>query len=304
MTYSDWRNYGYVSRLSCLRCGPSTSALESTAGAQSGLAATEAASGTALQSQALSLEQPLIAKEQALSTGNRSAALSAAMPSISNITAGYQGAKESIFNTVAPGAARDTALANLETQKAVGTGTAMATQVQQAPEILANVGQGLGAFSLQEVGAGLSGYQGASGTQQAVLGAQTQQQAAKLGVIGSLAGGAGEAAGGGAFGKASDRRLKTHIRPLLDVLGPLGLVIPVRFTYRSGGGQHIGVIAQEIQQEFPEAVSTREDGMLQVDYGQLAAVALEAAKELHELVRDLSKRVEELEKSNVGQAVA
>ena len=202
MTYDHWRNYGYVSLLSHLRCGPSTSALQSTAGAQSGLGASQAAAGTANEAQALALEQPLIAKEQALSTGNRSAALSAAMPAISQISSGYQGAKESIFNSVAPGAARDTALANLETQKAVGTGNAMSTAVQQAPEILANVGQGIGAFSLQEIGAGLSGYGGAANTQSQVLQAQTAQNAAKLGVLGDLTGAAGTAAGG-IFGKKS-----------------------------------------------------------------------------------------------------
>ena len=196
MTYKEWRQYGFISRLSELRCGPSTSALQSTAGAQAGLGATSAAQSQEDRAQAKALEQPLINKETALSGGDRSAALAAAMPSISNITAGYAGAKESIFNTLPPGAARDTALANLETQKSVGTGTAIAGQVQQAPEILANIGSGLGAFSLQELGAGLSGYSGASNTQQAVLGAQAQQQAAKLGIAGDLVGAAGTAAGG------------------------------------------------------------------------------------------------------------
>ena len=196
MTYTEWRNYGYRSRLSEIRCGPSTSALNATGTAQSGLAQTAAGNANNLYTTAMTQLQPLITKETALAGGDRNAALAAAMPSISNITGGYQGAKESIYNTITPGAARDTALANLETQKDVGTGTAMAQQVQQAPEILANVGQGLGAFSLQELGAGLSGYGGASNTQQAVLGAQTQQMASKLGVLGDVAGAAGTAAGG------------------------------------------------------------------------------------------------------------
>ena len=45
-------------------------------------------------------------------------------------------------------------------------------------------------------------------------------------------------------------------------------------------GHAYGVIAQEIQKEFPEMVEMEEDGYLAVDYIQLIPVMIEAIKEL------------------------
>ena len=319
MTREEYRNFGHVSRLSEITCGPSgaqTQAMNTNTALtqeQLNLAESENATSQANQARALQLEQPLIDQQTALASGDKSAALAAAMPTISQISSGYQGAKESIFNTVAPGAARDTALANLQTQAAVAPATAMASAVQGAPSVLANVGQGIGAFSIQQLGAALSGYSGAASTNNSNLQSATQQQAAKLGVAGNLLSAAGTAAGGGVFGKlgsGSDIRLKKNINPLGGVLDALLRITPATFEYRSSGWPAIGVMAQEIRPHFPQAVSTGQDGMMAVDYGQLAAVALAAAKELHALVQGLEteililrSQVESLE-SNVGRGVA
>lgn len=45
-------------------------------------------------------------------------------------------------------------------------------------------------------------------------------------------------------------------------------------------GFHHGVIAQEVQKEFPEMVSRGSDGYLTVDYIQLIPVIIEAIREL------------------------
>jgi Chaperone of endosialidase len=52
--------------------------------------------------------------------------------------------------------------------------------------------------------------------------------------------------------------------------------------------RQIGVIAQEVERVFPEAVITGEDGFKRVDYTGLVGVLVEAVKEL-------AARVEELE---------
>ena len=56
----------------------------------------------------------------------------------------------------------------------------------------------------------------------------------------------------------SDRRLKTAIHPLADALDGLARLQPVRFRFRAGTnrpeGEHIGLIAQEVQVVFPELV--------------------------------------------------
>lgn len=45
-------------------------------------------------------------------------------------------------------------------------------------------------------------------------------------------------------------------------------------------GNAYGVIAQEVQNEFPEMVELQENGYLAVDYKQLIPVMIEAIKEL------------------------
>lgn len=45
-------------------------------------------------------------------------------------------------------------------------------------------------------------------------------------------------------------------------------------------GNSYGVIAQEVQKEFPEMVEMQENGYLAVDYRQLIPVMIEAIKEL------------------------
>ena len=236
------------------------------------------------------LQQPLIAKEQALAGGDRNAALAAAMPSIMNLSQGYNASKESIMSSLPPGAARDQALAALDTQKYVGTGAALAGQVQQAPEVLANIGSGLGAFSLQEVGASLSGLQGASSSSLGGFGAVSQQEqmqaqakANQLGFIGGLVGDATSLATGG-LGKFSDLRLKSNIVTLHDILQKIAAVRVATFDYASGEENQTGVIAQELQRLFPGIVrpypGINGETYYQVDYGQLAAVAVQGVKEL------------------------
>jgi hypothetical protein len=313
MNYTEFRRWGYVSRLSTLLCGPSSA--EKTAMStnsqitqqQLNLAQQQQTASTEDKAKAEALQAPLIAKETALASGDRNAALAAAMPTISKISSGYEGAKQSVFNSVAPGAARDTALANLEVQKSVAPAQAMAQSVENAPEILANIGSGVGAFSLQELGASLSGYGGASTTNQSNLASATQQQAAKLGVVGDLVGAAGGAATAGIKGLTggSDRQLKKNIAAISGVLEKLTAIQPVTFEYipeaSLQSGEHIGVIAQEIQPAFPQAIYQFGKDTLGVDYAMLSAVALQAAKELHGLVLELTERVKVLE--SVGREV-
>jgi len=54
------------------------------------------------------------------------------------------------------------------------------------------------------------------------------------------------------------------------------------------GTRGIGLIAQDVERVFPDAVSTDKDGFLMVDYHGLVGVLVEAVKEL-------AGRVEELE---------
>ena len=90
---------------------------------------------------------------------------------------------------------------------------------------------------------------------------------------------------------SSDGRLKENIVPLTGALDKVKELRGVSFdwkelnekektTIHSHEGHDIGVIAQEIQAQYPELVTERENGYLAVDYVKLTAVLLQAIKEL------------------------
>lgn len=56
-------------------------------------------------------------------------------------------------------------------------------------------------------------------------------------------------------------------------------------------GQEYGVIAQEVQKQFPDLVSLEDDGYLSVDYIQLIPILLQAIKELNNKVDILSQKI-------------
>ena len=168
MTYDQFRDYGFVSRLSEVLQAKGASSNINQANAisqqQLGVASGAGSNAAADYTQFKDLIQPLITQQSALASGDRSAALSASMPVISKLSAGFTGAKQQIMNTLPPGAARDNALAGLTTQQDTTIGNTQAGLVQQAPQQLATVGAGLGQMSLQELGAQLSGLSGSAQT--------------------------------------------------------------------------------------------------------------------------------------------
>jgi hypothetical protein len=102
----------------------------------------------------------------------------------------------------------------------------------------------------------------------------------------------------------SDARLKTNVLPLANVLDKLEQVRGVSFEwndqYRALGGssdrREIGVLAQEVEQVFPELVSVGGGDYKRVDYDRLTAVLIEAVKELRKENDALKKRTEALER--------
>lgn len=57
-----------------------------------------------------------------------------------------------------------------------------------------------------------------------------------------------------------------------------------------GKNREMGVIAQEVQAVFPDAVAEHEDGHLMVDYPALVAALIESVKELADRVEALEAR--------------
>jgi hypothetical protein len=93
----------------------------------------------------------------------------------------------------------------------------------------------------------------------------------------------------------SDRRLKVNIKPLES---PLEKVCALGgYTYDRVDLDHeagIGVIAQEVQEVFPEAVLESEDGILSVSYMSLVAPLIESVKALKAEVEDLKHDISNL----------
>jgi hypothetical protein len=100
---------------------------------------------------------------------------------------------------------------------------------------------------------------------------------------------------------SSDRKFKENIKPIEDALNKVTAIGGKTFDWTDAyiaehGGEDgyfvsksdFGVIAQDVQTVFPQAVRTRDDGSLAVDYEKLSALAFAA-------IVELKSRVEKLE---------
>lgn len=101
----------------------------------------------------------------------------------------------------------------------------------------------------------------------------------------------------------SDRSLKENITPIVGALAKLDQINGVSFDWTAEalvakGGEDdyfvrkhdVGVIAQEIQSVLPEAVASRQDGILAVRYEKIVPLLIQAVKELKAEVEVLKNR--------------
>jgi hypothetical protein len=98
----------------------------------------------------------------------------------------------------------------------------------------------------------------------------------------------GSCATGCAPGACSDRRFKQNITPLASALDKIAKLQGVTFTWNRKeyprrfftDQPQIGLIAQDVETAVPEVVLTDKDGFKSIAYDKLAAVLIEAVKEL------------------------
>jgi hypothetical protein len=87
-------------------------------------------------------------------------------------------------------------------------------------------------------------------------------------------------------GSTSDASLKTNVQQLSGALDKVCQLRGVNFEFiehpfsTSDQGTQIGVIAQEVETQYPEIVVTNEDGIKSVRYDRLVVPLIEAIKEL------------------------
>lgn len=110
--------------------------------------------------------------------------------------------------------------------------------------------------------------------------------------------------------ETSDLRLKTKIEPIGEAtLDKLGSIEPVRYQFKNQQshpeGTQIGLIAQQVQEHFPELVSENSSGYLSLSYSNLTTVLLKGLQEQQEEIvylkdenREIKERLANLEQQN------
>ena len=99
-----------------------------------------------------------------------------------------------------------------------------------------------------------------------------------------------------AYNTTSDRRLKQDIEPL-EATDKLMAMNPVSFVWKDEpeASRNMGFIAQEMQEIMPQAVSTRDDGIMQMDYGRITPILVSALQDAHKKIEELETRLAALE---------
>ena len=94
----------------------------------------------------------------------------------------------------------------------------------------------------------------------------------------------------------SDKTLKDNIQTISNALNKVSQLRGVEFDRNDveGNPRQIGVIAQEVEKIIPEVVTTHEDGIKSVAYGNLVGLLIEAIKDLKDEVSELKAQLKEI----------
>ena len=107
--------------------------------------------------------------------------------------------------------------------------------------------------------------------------------------------------------ESSDRRLKKNIEPIIKgTLGKLSAITPSKFEFKNQqthpDGRQIGLIAQEVQKEFPELINKNSKGYLSVSYSKFTAVLLKGMQEQQEKIERLEEKINRIDQLNAEVA--
>ena len=93
------------------------------------------------------------------------------------------------------------------------------------------------------------------------------------------------------FNTTSDATLKTNVETLTGSLDAVKALRGVSFDWIDSGNSEVGVIAQEVEAVIPDVVSTNDQGIKSVKYGNLVGVLIEAIKEQQQRIEALEARL-------------
>ena len=98
--------------------------------------------------------------------------------------------------------------------------------------------------------------------------------------------------GSGCPNISSDIRLKTDISPNDEGLDKLLSIQPYNYSYKSEPEtRHVGVIAQELQKIFPNAVSKDENGYLQIRFEDMFYALINSIKQLAKKIDEINANI-------------
>jgi len=95
------------------------------------------------------------------------------------------------------------------------------------------------------------------------------------------------------FNTTSDATLKTNVETLTGSLDAVKALRGVSYDWIENGNSEVGVIAQEVEEVIPDVVSTNDQGIKSVKYGNLVGVLIEAIKEQQAQIDELKAKLGE-----------
>jgi len=94
----------------------------------------------------------------------------------------------------------------------------------------------------------------------------------------------------GAWQQLSDSDLKENISPLENPIEKIKAISGIKFTWKNtelSADEQVGVLAQEVEQVLPQAVSTNDEGNKMISYASLIPLLIEAVKEQQKTIEAL-----------------
>ncbi len=111
---------------------------------------------------------------------------------------------------------------------------------------------------------------------------------------------AGNICATGSIASCSDIRYKRSLAPISNALNNLLKIKGIYYQWKAeefpskkfNDRRQVGMIAQEVEQVFPEIVNTSDDSYKSIDYTKLTPILLEAIRELNDKIENINKIVE------------
>jgi len=97
----------------------------------------------------------------------------------------------------------------------------------------------------------------------------------------------------------SDKRLKQGIKPINNCLSKINKINAVKFSWNLNQGSlsgnfDIGLLAQEVEESFPEVVLERSNGVKAINYKKMCAILVQCIKEKQEKIEKLKIKLRKI----------